>query len=66
MYTVIECEALPNITNGNINCYLGPSNKDICNFTCDLGYTLTGSYARTCLTDGNWSGRDVSCARGIV
>ena len=48
---------------------------DTCSFTCNTGYELTGSNARTCQSDGSWisgddmydeswSGDDV-CRRGI-
>ena len=36
---------------------------DTCSFTCNTGYELTGSDARTCQSDGRWSGSDV-CRRG--
>ena len=55
-------------SNGMINCSLGddgvPSYEDICSFTCDTGYELTGSDTRTCQSDGSWSGTDVVCRRG--
>ena len=37
---------------------------DICNFTCNTGYELTGSDTRTCQSDGSWSGSDDVCRRG--
>ena len=37
---------------------------DTCNFTCNTGYELTGSDARTCQSDGNWTGTNVMCSRG--
>ena len=38
---------------------------DTCSFTCNTGYELTGSNTRTCQNDGNWSGSDVVCRRGM-
>ena len=38
---------------------------DICSFTCNTGYQLTGSDTRTCQSDGNWSGNEANCHRGI-
>ena len=50
-----------------VNCSLGDdrvhSYKDTCNFTCDTGYMLNGSYMRTCQSNGIWSGTDVMCIR---
>ena len=37
---------------------------DTCSFTCDTGYELTGSDTRTCQSNGNWSGSNVTCVRG--
>jgi len=37
--------------------------NDICNFTCNTGYELTGSDTRTCQSDGSWSGRETICAK---
>ena len=49
-----------------INCSLGddgvPSYEDTCNFTCNIGYELTGSDTRTCQSDGRWSGSDDVCS----
>ena len=54
--------------NGMVACSLinvpNFSYEDICNFTCDTGYELTGSDTRTCQSNGKWSGSDVVCTRG--
>ena len=59
------CQPLPDIDNGNITCSLGDdgvhSHTDTCNVTCNVGYLLTGSDTRMCLSDGSWSGMDGSC-----
>ena len=51
-----------------ISCSLGDDNvtsyEDICNFTCNTGYELTGSDTRTCQSDRSWSGTDIVCGRG--
>ncbi|XP_065899286.1 tyrosine-protein kinase receptor TYRO3-like isoform X3 [Dysidea avara] len=50
-----------------ITCSLGDdgtlSTNDTCDFTCDNGFELTGSDTRTCQSDGNWSGSNVTCIR---
>ena len=64
----VSCPSLSEPSNGIINCSLGddevPSYEDICNFTCDTGYELTGSESRTCQSDGSWSDNHTMCNRG--
>ena len=52
-----------------MNCVFGTdhvlSYEDVCNFTCNTGYELTGSDTRTCQSDGSWSGSDIMCSRGM-
>ena len=68
MYLIVNCSQLMN-PNGTINCSLGDdgvsSYEDTCSFTCNTGYELTGSDTRTCQSNGNWSGSDNVCRRGI-
>ena len=63
----VQCLPLTNPDNGTINCSLGDdgisSYEDICRFTCNSGYELTGSDTRTCQSDGSWSGIDSVCRR---
>jgi len=52
-----------------ITCAMGEdgvlSYEDICSLTCNTGYELTGNDTRTCQSDGNWSGNNGVCRRGI-
>ena len=58
----MSCPSLTIPDNGMISCSLGDfSYEDICSFTCNTGYELTGSAERTCQSDGSWSGSPVSC-----
>ncbi|XP_065899134.1 uncharacterized protein [Dysidea avara] len=61
----VRCPSLANPNNGVVTCLPGddgiPSFEDICNFTCNTGYELTGSDTRTCQSDGSWSGVVTSC-----
>ena len=65
---IVSCLPLNNPDDGMINCSLGddgvPSYEDTCSFTCNTGYELTGSDARTCQSDGSWSGNETNCHRG--
>ena len=67
-YTVY-CDNLTAPNNGTYSCSLGydgvPSYKDTCNFTCNIGYELTGSDTRTCRSDGGWSGTQTMCRRSM-
>ena len=64
MYTA-NCLQLVNPVDGMMSCSLSFSPlilyEDVCNFTCNTGYELTGSDTRTCQSDGSWSGSDVFC-----
>ena len=68
-FTLVNCSLLNNPDNGMINCSLGndriPSYEDTCSFTCNTGYEQTGSDTRTCQSNGNWSGSDDVCERGM-
>ncbi|XP_065899234.1 uncharacterized protein [Dysidea avara] len=61
----VLCLSLTDPNNGMITCSLGddgvPSYEDTCSFTCNTGYELTGSDAKTCQSDGSWSGSDTLC-----
>ena len=63
------CQPLTAPDNGDIDCSLGddgkPSLGDTCTFTCDDGYTLTGSVNRSCKIDETWSGTEPQCIRGM-
>ena len=68
MYVFLVCPPLNNPFNGKRNCSLGGNEvayyKDICTFSCNTGYELTGDATRTCQSDGNWSGSEATCRKG--
>ena len=45
---------------------LTPAFESTANYTCNLGYNLTGSSNRTCEANGNWSGDPPSCERKLL
>ena len=67
-YVFVVCPPLNNPFNGKYDCSLGGNEvayyKDICSFSCNTGYELTGDATRICQSDGNWSGREATCRRG--
>ena len=65
---VVNCSSLDIPKNGLINCSLGddgvPSYEDMCSFTCNTDYELTGSATRTCQSNRSWNGSEALCERG--
>ena len=53
-----SCVAIP---NGQV-CYNGTIAGSVATYSCDEGFTLTGSAERTCRSDGRWNGSIASCA----
>ncbi|XP_078343227.1 uncharacterized protein LOC144628967 isoform X2 [Oculina patagonica] len=61
---VITCPALPEPSNGTrLGCSGNATMKYAteCRFSCNNGYTGSGSAVRTCEHDGTWSGNDFTC-----
>ena len=65
---IVPCPPLTDPNNGVMTCLLRddgvPFYEDICSFTCNTGFELTGSDTRTCQSDGSWSGSETLCRRG--
>ena len=63
--SIVLCPDLTQPNNGTINCSLGddgvPSYEDICSFTCNTDYELTGNSSRFCESDGTWAGNEAVC-----
>ncbi|XP_066283044.1 sushi, von Willebrand factor type A, EGF and pentraxin domain-containing protein 1-like [Branchiostoma lanceolatum] len=57
--TMITCPPLSPVSNGQMSG--GNSYGDQVMFVCDVGYSLSGSPARTCQADGTWSGTQPVC-----
>ena len=47
--------------HGHIECSGPQVTNEICTFSCNPGYNLTGVEERVCLPNGSWSGTDVMC-----
>jgi len=67
VFYVVNCQE-PTIDNGKVNCSLGDdgiySFEDTCDVLCNLGFTLSGSGTKMCLSDASWSNVDAICERG--
>ncbi|KNC54883.1 uncharacterized protein AMSG_12362 [Thecamonas trahens ATCC 50062] len=46
--------------NGQVSCTTGTTN-DICFYSCNQGYDLSGSASRTCQANQAWTGSDPTC-----
>ena len=60
IFHIVPCTPLNAPNRGEMSC-TGNVYEDICVFTCDDGYELTGSDTRTCQSDGSWSGSEAVC-----
>jgi len=64
----VQCPNVTSPMDGTISCSLINDAlflfEDVCNFTCNTGYELSGSNSRVCQSDESWSGNDTVCTRG--
>jgi hypothetical protein len=58
--TQIDCYQPAGILNGRVNATYTIWGS-IASYTCDSGYSMTGSFTRTCQSDGTWSGTPPTC-----
>ncbi|XP_066279057.1 glycine receptor subunit alpha-2-like isoform X2 [Branchiostoma lanceolatum] len=57
--SVVQCPSLAAPTYGDVNSsnvYLG-----VAQFTCDVGYVMSGNSTVTCQANGTWSGKSPTC-----
>ena len=60
LFTVNHCQQLYAPPNGSLeHCSNLPGQS--CEFSCNKGYTLTGSTTRTCNSNGTWTGTPTQC-----
>ena len=57
----VDCGPLNNPNNGQVNVSPETTIGSIATYTCDIGYTLSGSQSRTCGVDGNWTSSEPFC-----
>ena len=62
---VVNCSSVPDLNNGmviyNSQGQDGTLVGATVNYTCDTGYTLSGSRMRTCQANGTWTDSDPTC-----
>ena len=48
-------------TDGSVDTSAGTSFGDVAKYSCDTGYTLSGTAERTCQAEGIWNGSVPTC-----
>ena len=56
----VVCPPLEHVDNGKLMIE-GFKFQQSVYYECDNGYLISGSYSRTCLDNGAWSGSDPKC-----
>ena len=64
--SAVNCGPLTNPNNGQVDTSPGTIFESIATYTCDTGYTLSGSQSRTCGADGNWTSTEPTCSGNCV
>ena len=63
--TVVDCNALTNPTNGQVDDSAGTTFEQTATYSCNAGYNLVGDSTRTCQANGVWSGSAPTC-QGVL
>ena len=58
---ITECGVLGNPPGGTADSSGGTTYGSVATFTCDLGYTMTGTATSTCQADESWDNLDPGC-----
>ena len=62
LYTVaVDCSDLTDPTDGAVNTSSGTTFNMNATYSCNTGYNLNGTNARTCQADRMWSGNEPAC-----
>ena len=65
LYVGVSCGKLNVPSNGRVKS-AGTSFGDVAGYSCDSGYTLSGTAEITCQADGQWSGTVPTCKGEIL
>ena len=61
IFLVNDCGPLNHPDNGQVDASSGTTFGSTATYTCDTGYTLSGSQSRTCGADGMWTSTQTYC-----
>ena len=64
--TVVDCNNLPDPTNGQVSHTAGTTFGQTATYDCDAGYGLVGDSTRMCQATGMWSGSSPTCQRELI
>ena len=62
----MDCGALPNPANGQVNDTNGTTFGQTATYSCNTGYSLVGNSTQMCQADGLWTGSAPSCERRLL
>ena len=66
LYIGVSCGQLDDPRNGHVDTSAGTSSGDVARYSCDTGYTASGTAERTCQADGRWNGSVPICESEIL
>ena len=58
----VSCGSAPDAPANGQRSVSGTSFESTVTYTCNRGYTLQGDSGRTCMANGQWSGRTPTCS----
>ncbi len=61
LLSAVDCGALMNPTNGQVDTSSGTTFVDRATYTCNIGHNRVGTSSRTCLASGIWSSVQPTC-----
>ena len=61
----VDCGAPPSPSNGSVS-FGSTTYTAVASYSCDAGFSLSGSATRTCQSSATWSGSTPTCSGGIA
>ena len=65
-FTVV-CQSLSDPANGQVSSQEAATQYgSVVSYSCSTGFSLQGNAERMCLANGDWSGNEPTCNKGII